>query len=120
MSDTQSKVAHTPGKQAADGPVATANDLRDLLVEYAKQETLGPLQRLAKWAGLGLAGVVFISLGMLFFAVAGVRVLQTETGSTFTGNWSWAPYAIVFLGVLIVIGITVAVMGRKAPERKPS
>ena len=118
MSDSQSKVSYTPGGAGNDGPVDTANELRDLLVEYAKQETLGPLERLARWAGLGLAGVVFISLGMLFFAVAGLRALQTETGSTFTGNWSWAPYAIVLAGVLVVIGITAAVMSRKSPEKE--
>jgi hypothetical protein len=117
VSDNQSKITHTPGS-TDDGPVGTANDLKELLVEYARQETLGPLQRLAKWAGLSLAGVVFITLGMLFFAVAGLRALQTETGSTFTGNWSWAPYAIVLVGVLIVIAITVAIMTRKGPEKE--
>jgi hypothetical protein len=118
VSDIQSKITHTPGAQSDDGPVGTANELRDLLVEYAKQETLGPLQRLARWAALGLGGVLFISLGLLFFAVAGLRALQTETGSTFTGNWSWAPYAIVLAGVLLVLAVTVAVMSRKPPEKE--
>jgi hypothetical protein len=121
VSDSQSKISHTPGAGGENvGTAGTANELRDMLVEYAKQETLGPLQRLAKWAALGLGGVVFISLGMLFFAVAALRALQTETGSTFTGNWSWAPYAIVLVGVLIVIAITMRVMSRRPAERSSS
>lgn len=118
MSDTQSKITHTPSNSEYEGPVSTAGDLRDMLVDYAKQETLGPLQRLARWVGFGLGGVVFISIGLLFFAVAGLRALQTETGSTFTGNWSWAPYLIVLAGVLLVTLVTVAVMSRKAPEKE--
>jgi hypothetical protein len=33
-----------------------------------------------------------------------LRALQTETGTTFTGNWSWAPYIIV----LVVAGAVAA------------
>lgn len=118
MSDNESSISHVPGKRGDAGPGGRINELRDLLVEYARQETLEPLQRLGKWVGLGLGGVVFISIGMLFFALAGLRILQNETGSTFTGNWSWAPYGIVLAGVLLVILITVLVMGRKAPAKE--
>jgi hypothetical protein len=34
-----------------------------------------------------------------------LRVLQTETGSTSTGSWSWAPYAITVVVALIIAAI---------------
>ena len=43
---------------------------------------------------------------MLFLGVGALRVLQTETGDAFTGDWSWVPYVIVvvalFMGAAIV------------------
>ena len=76
----------------------TVNDLVELLKAYAKQETVGPLQRLGRYLGFGLGGSVVIATGCILLLLGLLRVLQTETGSTFTGSWSWAPYAITLVG----------------------
>ena len=37
-----------------------------------------------------------------FLALGGLRLLQTETGSTFTDDWSWVPYLIMV--VVLALG----------------
>ena len=46
--------------------------------------------------------------------LGGLRALQTETGTTFDGNWSWAPYLIALAGA----GVVLAFVGRGMGKRK--
>jgi hypothetical protein len=82
-----------------------AMELKDLTVEYAKQETVEPLKLLGRYVGLGVAGSVLMGVGLVLLTIAGVRALQVETGTALTGNWSWVPYlaAVVFLAILMLI-----------------
>jgi len=86
-------------------------ELKDLLVTYFKQETLLPLQQLGRYLAFGIAGSVLMGTGVMLLALGCLRLLQTETGTTFTGNWSWVPYVIVFAG--LVIGAAIAWTARK-------
>ncbi len=81
-------------------------ELRDLVITYVKQETLVPLKQLGRYAGFGVGGAVLLGIGVALLGVGGLRALQTETGETFTGDWSWAPYLIVFAALLFGSGIT--------------
>ena len=83
------------------------NELKDLLIAYFKQETIDPLKGLARYVGFGLLGALLIGTGICFLAVGGLRALQTETGSTFTGHWSWAPYGITVVGLLFIAATAV-------------
>jgi hypothetical protein len=76
-------------------------ELRDLVVTYVKQETVVPLRQLGRYAGFGIAGALLLGLGVVLLGVGALRALQTETGETFTGDWSWAPYLIVFAALLL-------------------
>src|SRR5262245_43393335 len=67
-------------------------ELRDLVVAYAKQQTLVPLQQLGRYVAFGIAGSLLIGFGVVFLGLSCLRALQTETGDTFTGDWSWVPY----------------------------
>lgn len=89
-------------------------ELWELIVAYFKQETVVPLKQLGRYVALGLAGSLLLGTGVLFLALAGLRALQTETGDTFDGNWSWAPYGIVLAVLLIGALITWKARG---PER---
>lgn len=82
---------------------AQAAQLWDLVRAYAKQETIAPIKGLGRYAAMGIAGSVLLSIGLVLLALGGLRALQTETGDTFTGNWSWAPYLITLVGTAIVI-----------------
>lgn len=86
-------------------------ELRDLLVAYFKQETLLPLRQLGRYLAFGVAGSLLMGTGVMLLALGGLRLLQTETGTTFTGNWSWVPYVIVFAG--LVVGAAIAWTARK-------
>lgn len=78
-------------------------ELRELVVEYFKQETIVPLKQLRRYVVFGLLGALLLGLGAVFLGLAGLRALQSETDTALTGNWSWAPYAIMMV-VLLVAG----------------
>ncbi|MGI8662638.1 MAG: hypothetical protein ACR2LQ_05430 [Acidimicrobiales bacterium] len=79
------------------------SELWELLVSYAKQETVEPLKGLGRFIAWGVAGSVLASVGVLLLTLAGLRALQTQTDDHLTGNLSWVPYgaALVLLGVLV-------------------
>ena len=94
--------------------VGRGQDVWELLVAYAKQETVEPLRGLQRWVAAGAGGSLLIATGVSLLLLACLRALQTETGTTFTGNWSWAPYLITLVGAALVIGVSYwAVMYRK-------
>jgi membrane protein implicated in regulation of membrane protease activity len=77
-----------------------------MIVAYVKQETLVPLRQLGRYVGFGIVGSLLLGLGVVLLGVGGLRALQTETGTTFTGDWSWAPYFIMFVVLLLGGAIT--------------
>jgi hypothetical protein len=77
-------------------------ELRDLVVSYVKQQTLVPLQSLGRYIGFGVLGSLLLGFGVLFLGMSGLRALQTETGDTFSGDWSWVPYLIMFVALLLL------------------
>ena len=47
-----------------------------------------------------------------------LRLLQTETGSTFTGNLSWVPYVIVTVVAVAVAAVAGAAVQRGQARKK--
>ena len=86
--------------------VGRGQDVWELVVAYAKQETVARLTGLGRWVGAGAGGSLLIPTGISLLLLAGLRALQTETGTTFTGNWSWAPYLITLAGAVLVLGVS--------------
>jgi hypothetical protein len=80
-------------------------ELRDLVVRYVREQTLVPLQQLGRYVGFGVLGSLLLGFGVVFLGMAGLRVLQDETGDTFTGDWSWVPYLIMFVALLLGAGV---------------
>ena len=81
-------------------------ELRDLVVAYFRQETIVPLKSLGRYVLFGLAGALLLGTGFVLLGVGALRLLQTETGSTFRGDWSWAPYGIVFVALCVGGAVT--------------
>ncbi len=74
-----------------------AQDLFQMVLAYAKQETIDPVRNLGRFLGFGLAGAFLGSLGAVLLLLGGLRLLQTETGSAFDGNLTWVPYLLVLI-----------------------
>jgi hypothetical protein len=93
----------TPGK--ARGIRRAGDDALNLTIDYLKQETLEPLTGLGRFLAWGVAGSLAIAIGILLILLGILRLLQTETGTALTGDWSWVPYFVVS-----ALGIGVAVV----------
>jgi formate-dependent nitrite reductase membrane component NrfD len=93
---------------------ALAAELWDLVRAYAKQETVEPMKGLGRYAAFGVAGSALLAVGLILLLLGGLRALQTQTGTTFDGNWSWAPYLIALAGT----GIVIALVARGMAKRK--
>lgn len=74
-----------------------AQELWQLVVGYAKQETIDPVRNLGRFLGFGLAGALLGSLGAVLLLLGGLRLLQTETGTAFDGRRTWIPYVLVLI-----------------------
>lgn len=81
-------------------------ELRDLVVAYFRQETVVPLKSLGRYVLFGVGGALLLGTGVILLGVGSLRLLQAETGSTFRGDWSWAPYGIVFVALIVGGAIT--------------
>jgi hypothetical protein len=85
-----------------------ASELWDMVTSYARQETVEPLKGLGRFLAFGAAGSLMVGTGTVLLALAGLRALQTETGSTFEEHWSWAPYLIVLVGCAVLIALAMS------------
>jgi len=92
-------------------------ELRDLVVAYAKQETIEPFKTIGRQLAFGLAGSISLGIGALFGAIAVLRALQTETGDTFHGRASWAPYLITLVALALAGLGAVTAATRKRSSR---
>ena len=106
----------TTVRRPAPIPSAVA-ELWELIVAYFKQETTQPLQALWRVIAFGIAGSLAIGIGVIFFAVGGLRLLQQETDA-FHGNWSFVPYVIMIFLLVAMAGVVFRI-GTRTKEPRP-
>lgn len=94
-----------------------ASELWELVVAYFKQETVDPLKQLGRFVLFGILGAFLLGGGVILLSVSALRALQTETGDTFQGDWSWVPYAIVTVALLLGGGLTWMARGKRGATR---
>ncbi len=94
-----------------------ASEFIELLIGYVKQETVGPIKRLGRYVLFGVAGSILVSIGVVLLVVGLLRLLQSETGTTFTGNLSWLPYVFALLFGLIIVAASVLGVVKKRDTR---
>jgi hypothetical protein len=110
-------MAGTTGQESQEKSLAThVTELYELILGYAKQETLDPVKSLGRFVGFGVAGSFLFGIGVVIMLVGGLRALQTETGSRLQGSWSWAPYGITAFGCAVIIAVAITIRARK-PNR---
>jgi hypothetical protein len=90
-----------------------ASELFELTKSYARQETVDPLKGVGRYLAYGVSGALALGIGVVLLMLAGLRALQTETGSTFTGNWSWLPYLIVLVVASALIALAISRIKQK-------
>jgi hypothetical protein len=100
----------------ADNPQQDVRELKDLVIAYAKQETLEPLKGLGRYVGFGLGGALLLGTGICFLAIGLLRALQGNRGWAVHGNWSWVPY-VVDVVLLVVIAALVWLARSKRSEK---
>ncbi|HUP84780.1 MAG TPA: hypothetical protein VM143_03840 [Acidimicrobiales bacterium] len=79
-----------------------AVELKDLVVTYAKQETIEPIKGLGRFIAFGVAGSLLVATGLVLLTLAVIRVLQEELPDVFDGNLSFAPYLIALVFCIVV------------------
>lgn len=90
MAEETSRTSRSSARRESAG----VGDVVELVKEYAKQETLGPLKGAGRWLALGSAGAAFLGLGLVLVLLGVLRLLQTEVDA-FDGGFSWVPYIVV-------------------------
>ena len=93
------------------------SELKELTVDYAKQETIDPIRGLGRFVAFGVGGSLVLAIGLSLLGLAGLRAMQSETGTAFTGNWSWAPYGILFVALLLGGAVTWKARGVRRDRR---
>ena len=79
----------------ADNPQQTVRELRELVIAYAKQETVDPLKRTEALRRASASPARCSSAPASFFlAIGGLRAMQQYGGWLVHGNWSWVPYFV--------------------------
>jgi uncharacterized BrkB/YihY/UPF0761 family membrane protein len=84
-------------------PLEDAQDVQQMLVGYAKQETLEPLKQLGRYLGLGIAGSVLVFLGVFFAGLGTLRLLQTLDAFAGASWMSTLPYVVAILVLLLAL-----------------
>lgn len=90
-------------------------ELKELTITYAKQETIDPLKNAGRYVGFGLLGSLLIGLGLVMIGLGGLRFLQTETGSPLSGHWSWVPYGVT---AVVLAGLSALAIKQIAKDGK--
>lgn len=117
---TSSASSTSSSSSAAPGPVAgSVQESIQIVKDYVRQETLGPLRGAGRWIGFGLGGAIAIAIGTAFLVLGVLRMFQTEMADTFAGRWmSLLPYLIGLVVCLLVIALSFARISRE-PLAKP-
>ena len=86
-----------PGRNAGSTkskkPVDQVTELRDLVVGYAKQETIDPLKSLKRFLILGVSGALCLGVGSVYLILGllrGLQDLEWFNSSTQTDGWHGA------------------------------
>ncbi|MCC6225270.1 MAG: phage holin family protein [Microthrixaceae bacterium] len=104
-------------------PADQVGELRDLVVGYAKQETLEPLQRLKRFLAFGVSGALCVGIGMGFLMLGllrGLQRLDVFNGPTQRNGWhgSWLIYVITLVVGMIVLAAALAAARRPVGRRR--
>lgn len=117
-SDLDERLARQREK-ATNAEQASVGEIIDYVKDYAKQETLGPLQGAGAWLGWGFAAAASLGLGLVMLLLGLLRLLQTEWERSATGSLSWVSYLIVLVVAVILLTITLMRIKKATLHKEP-
>lgn len=94
-------------------PSGTFEELKLMVTDYAKQETVEPLKNLGLWAAFGIVGALLLAIGAFLTGLGTLRLFQKMDWTE--GTWSFTPYMIVFALLMVIAGMCFWAM-TKTPE----
>lgn len=87
---------------ADNSPKDTVDELKAMVTDYARQQTLDPLKRLGDWVKFGFVGALLLSIGGFLLGLGFLRLFQTMDWTE--DNLSFLPYLFVFLILILAAG----------------
>ena len=110
-----------PSKSDDQDLPTLVSELWDLVVRYAKQETLDPVKALGRYLKWGVAGAVLLAVGLPLLLLGGLRAAQEDLSPHLDGSLSWVPYVMVMVACAVIVALLVRGIGadkrRNARER---
>lgn len=82
-------------------PKVKLAELYDLVVNYAKQQTIEPIRGVGRWLVFGLIAAVLMSIGLVLGVLGFLRLIQTTTIGE-SNSWSWTGYLITIVACIAV------------------
>lgn len=108
------------GKEHPRAGEVTVDEVIDLVKDYVRQETVGPLKGAGRWLALGVAGAFLIGFGLVLVLLGLLRLIQTEWPETFDGAWAWAPHAIVLVVCSAAIALALSRVKKSTLGKEPN
>lgn len=82
------------------------DELRTMVTDYVRQETVEPVKRLGAAFGFSLASGILLGFGFALVLFGLLRYLQSKVWIFPQGAWTWLPYLITAVAGIIVIGVS--------------
>ena len=86
---------------SAAKPKVKLTELYNLVVNYARQQTIDPIRGVGRWLAFGLIGAVLMSIGLVLGVLGVLRLIQTTTIGE-SNSWSWTGYLITIAACIAV------------------
>ena len=119
MAVTVTNDAGSSDRKPSSSEGTDIGEVIQLVKDYARQETIGPLRGAGRWLGFGIGGAICLAIGSAFAVLGVLRLLQTETADTFRGRWmQLLPYLIALLVALLIIVVAVLRISRPTLQKK--
>ena len=83
-------------------------EIVEMVKRYALQETVDPLKTIGRFVAFGVAGALFIGIGLMLLALGVLRLLQSEVGWFAHSQWQ---AAFPYLAVVIVLAVAAGFFG---------
>lgn len=106
-------------RSASKGDSGQIGSVIELVKDYARQETLGPIKGAGRWLAAGAAGAVLIGTGCVLLVLGALRMVQNEFGRSFRGSWvALLPYLFAFVVSMAVMAVAAWRISKKKTLQK--